>query len=265
MIAFIDGAVDRAHASLRRAHIEVIDRTQSPCPAAREHATFIASLFAGAGPHCLGLAPECPILNVGVVDDAMVGGAIPPRNSAARLASAVDLASARGARIIQISLDLSFHTAEAHPLVVAVEAAVRRGAVVIIAAGQRPLAPANPLLLVPGVIPVSGVDHHGYPLHSVHRSAALSVCGISAPAIDIPGAVLPTGTALRTGTSFAACFVTAAIALMCSAIPAMAPRDAARRILAERFASRRGAIPVPLDVDGCFIFIRSIQEDADDR
>src|SRR5579859_7162272 len=41
-IALIDGAVERSHASLSGAHIEVIDRTRTASPVPREHATFIA-------------------------------------------------------------------------------------------------------------------------------------------------------------------------------------------------------------------------------
>jgi subtilisin family serine protease len=195
---------------------------------------------------------ECSILNVGVVDDVMLGAAEPPRTSAARLADAVYLALGRRAGIIQISLDFAFLPHEARSLIAAIDAAVRRGVLVIVAAGQRPFAAPNPLLSIGGVIPVSGEDRNGRPLHSLDRSAVLSVCGISAPAIDIPGAAVPMGTALRSGTSFAACFVTAAAALMCCAVPGMTARAAAGRLVATRVAPRRNGLPIPLDADGCF-------------
>jgi subtilisin family serine protease len=251
IIGLVDGIVDREHASLRGAAVEVVDRTEAASLAARQHATFIASILAGAGPACLGLAPECPLLDIGVVDDAMLEGRASSRRAAARLAGAIELAAARGARILQLSLDLAFHGGEDRPLLAAIEAAVRRGAVVVVAAGQRPSAPASPLLSMPGVIPVSGTDRSGERLHSMHRATALGAGGMLAPAVDIPGAVLPAGTALSSGTSFAACFVTAAIALACSAAPGMTPRDAARLLL-RRSASHRGALPIPLDADGSF-------------
>jgi subtilisin family serine protease len=263
IIALIDGVVERSHASLRDSLVEVIDRTRTAGQASREHATFIASIFTGAGPACLGLARECPILDIGVVDDAMLDGFNRPREDATRLASAIGLASARGARIIQISLDLAFVGTEARALCAAAAAAVSRGAVIVVAAGQRQFAPVSPLLFVPGVIPVSGTTRDGYPLHSVYRSTALNVGGVLAPAIDIPGAVLPTGTALRSGTSFAACFVTGAIALACSVAPEMTPRDAAA-LLTRRLASRHGALPVPLDADACFGSFASLRRTVND-
>jgi subtilisin family serine protease len=250
-IAFVDGVAETSHANLRGARIEVLGQARTSGWAAREHATFIASVFAGSGPACLGLTPECPLLNIGVVDDVMLAGSARPRENGTRLAAAISLASAHGASIIQVSLDLSLQVAEARPLIAAVGVAVARGAVVVVAAGQRPFAADNTLLSAPGVLSVSGADPRGYPLHSLHRSAALNACGLSAPALDIPGAVLPAGTGLRSGTSFAACFVTAALALLCSAVPCMTPRDAALRLSAGRLAARRRALPVPLDADGC--------------
>jgi subtilisin family serine protease len=256
-LAFIDGAADCSHESLRGSSIEVVDQTRGSKRSC-SHATFIASIFAGSGPACLGLCSECLILNIGAVDDEMLGGSESPRRSAMRLADAIHLASSRGAHILQISLDLSFLPREARPVIAAIDAIVRRGTVVVVAAGQRPLTQPNPLAAIPGVIAVSGMDRSGYPLHSVQRSVAHNGCGIAAPASDIPGAVLPTGIGLRAGTSFAACFVTAAIALVCSAEPSMTARDAARRLLARRCVSVADALLVPLDVDDSLESVRSM-------
>jgi subtilisin family serine protease len=253
VIAFIDGPADTSHLSLREASIEVFDRTRSASHFSRAHATFIASVLAGTGPHCLGLARNCLILSIGVVDEAMLEGLCPPRESAARLAGAVLLALRLNARVIQISLDLAFSPSEARPLIDAIDAAVRRGAVVVAAVGHRPSAALNPVLAIAGVIAVSGADRVGQPHHCgiPVGSPMLNVSEISAPSVDIPGALLPTGTGLRSGTSFAACFVTAAIALMCAGFCTTTSRDAALRLLAGRHFSRRYARPVSLDVDGC--------------
>jgi hypothetical protein len=251
-IALIDGAVDARHGSLRDGHIKVIDRARTASSAATQHATFIASAFAGAEPACLGLVPVCRILSIGVVDEEMLQGTCPPRQTAGRLASAVDLASTQGASIIQISLTLRFLAYEAHPLNDAVAAAVHRGAVIVVAAAESQFSLSNPLFWIPGVIPVFGADHAGFPLASWHGPVIPSVSSLLAPAIDIPGAVLPDGTGSRSGSSFAACFVTAAVALMCSALPGVAPRDAAIRLLGTPGTFRRDAAPAVLDADSSF-------------
>jgi subtilisin family serine protease len=258
-IAFLDGAVDRAHPSLQEAGIDIVARARGASRAACEHATFIASVFAGTGADCLGLAPACPLLDVAVVDDEMLLGSMSPRESAARLADAVELAS-RHSRILQISLELSFAESEARPLIAALTTAVQRGVVVVVATGQHPHYPASSVLALPGVIPVSGTDRDGRPLHAVQRAAYVNAFGLFAPAVKIPGAICPIGTALRDGTSFAACFVTAAIALACSAIPQMSPREAAQQLLASQLASRHRGLPATLDADSRFTPSRSTHD-----
>lgn len=245
-IAIIDGLVHRGHPCLSRACIDVIEVAGIPgssSRAASEHATFIASILAGAGPDCLGLAPGCPLVNVPAVDEEMLRGAIPPRLSAARLAAAVEVAAAHGASVLQCSLDLEFDAAEARPLIAAVGAAVDAGAVLVVPAGRHHFVRDNPLPWLPGVLAVTGGDRLRCAQHD-----------LLAPGVDIPGAVLPAGTALRSGTSFAACFVTATVALLCAG-GHVAPRDAARAVVSSSWHS-----PHPLDAEECLRAVLGARE-----
>jgi hypothetical protein len=75
------------------------------------------------------------------------------------------------------------------------------------------------LLWLRGVIPVTAADRRGVPLYDIRWGVAMALRGLSAPGADVPGAVLPEGIRLRGGSSFAACFVTATLALLYDAVP----------------------------------------------
>ena len=217
-IAFIDGKVRREHPLLLGAPVEILEPFEaelSESLAASQHATFIASIFSGAAP-CLGLAPCSPLINIAVVDDDMLHGVIPPSTAAMRLAVAIQVAAARGSRIIQLSLNLSFDDAEARAIVAAVHAATTNDTVFIISTGQAQQWRGNPLVGLPGVLGVAGAG-----------SPPAACIDVLAPLADIPGATIPTGVVLRSGVSFALCFVTAALALICATAD-VSPRTAAQ-------------------------------------
>ncbi len=257
-IAIIDGSIETSHPNLKTARIEILEEyskgTVGHSPAAAEHATFIASALAGNGPEVLGLCPRCPLLSIPAVDDDMLQGKISAAETARRLVGAIKLAVVNGATIIQISLEFGFGGGrEGGWIAEALRAAACSGVIIILSAGGRTLGSQNPLLWVHGVIPVTATDRKGVPMYDMRWGVLMAVRGLSAPGADVPGAVLPEGVRLRSGSSFASCFVTATLALLTDAVPGATPREGAFALLGcagNRSTSLTSAYPKPLDGDG---------------
>ncbi len=229
-IALIDGLVETNHPSLRHARFDIVEagvRARHHSAAAAGHATFIASVLAGEGADFVGLCPRCPIVNIPAIDEEMLAGHLAARECARRLVEAINLAVTAGARIIQLSLALGFgDEREGRWIAEALTAAARTGVKIIMAASPRGLTRHNPLLWLDSVIPVIGADPQGKVVYDRRWGVAMAIRGLSAPGTDIPGAMLPAGSRLGSGSSFAACFVTATLALLRAAVPG-APLHAA--------------------------------------
>src|SRR6266508_2231403 len=69
-IALIDGAIDCGHPALRGARI--VGGTLAA--SSSSHATFIASIFAGGGPHSLGICRDCSIVSLPDLTDDFAAG-----------------------------------------------------------------------------------------------------------------------------------------------------------------------------------------------
>ncbi len=256
-IALVDGAPVLAHPSLRGAAVEVsgIERVTRSANAdvASAHATFIASMFVGTRVGALGLCPACPLLVAAAVDDDMLRPGADPVAVAHRIAHALGECARRGAQVIQLSLELGFGSSPAARTVSAsIASCVAKGIVVVIAAGHGALQHANHLLWAPGVVPVSAADEAGDVLWDERWGAMMALHGLAAPGTHIPGAVLPDGIGLRDGSSYAASFVSAAIALQVSARPWLTAAEAASALLYSRPAVVSVGRPPYLNADHSF-------------
>jgi hypothetical protein len=264
VIALVDGFPVLGHASLQGASIEVIEpgrrAGQSPTGKAAAHSTFIASMLVGTSPEGLGLCPGCRMRVVSAVDDDVLAPEADPREAARRVASGIVTAAVGGAQIVQLSLELGFEDPRAGSAVAeAVRFCVQRDAVVVLAVGPGQLRGANPLLGVPGVVAVSSAPDVGRTLHDDRWRAALTLGGLQAPGTRIPGARLPTGFECRAGSSFAASFVSAALALLVSAVPGVTVAAAAAALKARRTDHASALIANVLDGDAS---LARLQEQA---
>ena len=183
------------------------------------HGTHVAGIIAGHG-LIRGLAPGATILPVKVLGAGKSG-------NAHWLAQGIDYAVARGARILNVSVNGDGASEE---LESAIRAAQDAGAVIVASAGNddRDLSarPSYPVSFTePAVIGVGATDAAG-------RRAPFSNFGagvdITAPGADIISIGVH-GLAYRSGTSMAAAYVSATLALEAAAapgLPAGALRDA---------------------------------------
>lgn len=197
VIGLIDGGV-AAHPALARAEIE--QRGFAGPVAGTGHGTAVASLLVGDAPGFWGAARGARLL---VAD---VYGGSPANGSAEAIARGMAWLTARGVKVINISL------VGPPNLVVerAVQAARARGVLVVAAVGNDgPAAPPAYPASYDGVLAVTGVDAHDRALMEAGKPRHLD---FAAPGADMAAALSTGGYGPVRGTSFAAPLVAARLA-----------------------------------------------------
>lgn len=203
-IGMIDTGVNPDQPALSGQRLTVMEagRGERPAPTAL-HGTAIATLLIGrADSRTPGLLPEAELIAVNAFftaggDDAADVYAI---------AEAIDVLMGLGITII----NMSFSGPPNDVLEDLVERAALAGVVLVAAAGNGgPLAdPAYPAAY-PSVVAVTAVDRHQNIYRQANRGDYVS---FAAPGVNLWTAASISGGRLRSGTSYAAPFVTAALA-----------------------------------------------------
>jgi subtilisin family serine protease len=202
-LGLIDSGVDLTHPVFREASV-----TTHGCggqPVVNAHGTAVASLMVGRSDKFHGAAPSAALYAADVYCGVPTGGAVDA------VADALAWLARERVPIINVSL--------VGPANVMLENIVRivvaRGHLVIAAVGNDgPAAPALYPAAYPGVVGVTAVDQDGRALAAGNRG---SFVALAAPGVDIwipgqPGSGAAPMDRLETGTSFAAPYVTAALA-----------------------------------------------------
>lgn len=221
-IGMVDTGINGDHAIFEGADLEVLRIADEADPSGRQHGTAVAALIVGnAAERTRGLLPDAGLIAV----DAFVAEGEGERAAAYDVVRAVDLLIGRDARILNLSLAGDANLV----LERMVRAAVDAGAVVVAAAGNdgaraEPRFPAA----YPDVLAVTAVDRRG----RVYRRAVQGDhIDLAAPGVDIWTAASISGARTKTGTSFAAPFVTAAAALILHEEPGLSPAEVAERLV----------------------------------
>jgi subtilisin family serine protease len=179
------------------------------------HGTHVAGIIAARHDNAIGgsgLAPEATIMPVKVLDAQMTG-------STDTLASGIRYAVDRGARILNVSVNTDSPTQSVSD---AVRYAAQHGAMIVASAGNNArdidLLPSYPASLPdPNVISVTADTDQGT-LWQLANTGLQSV-DLAAPGEHIASTARGSSYQSRTGTSAAAPFVTASLALMTAARP----------------------------------------------
>jgi len=149
-----------------------------------------------------------------------------------------------GARIVNLSAATGGPTTRVEQsLRHALDYATRRGVLVVAAAGNQSALGSSEITRHPGVIPVVAYDLSGRPMDHSNFGMSSGRRGIGAPGDRIVSLAVEGTSAPLAGTSFAAAFVTGAIALLWSLFPAA---DAASLRHALSHGLRRTAVIPPL-------------------
>jgi subtilisin family serine protease len=251
-IALIDGPVVANHPDLPANNIrEVPGNLPGVCAdgsnTACAHGTFVAGvLVARRGSVAPAICPGCSLLVRPIFAEAIPEGEIMPGATAEQLAEAIIEVTDVGARIVNLSLAIQGPSSKGErALEQALNHALRRGVVVVAAAGNQGAVGSSAITRHPWIIPVVAYDLRGRPMDISNLGASIGRCGLGAPgdAITSLGAMAEPVT--MGGTSVATPFVTGAVALMWSEFPNATAAEV-RSAVTQAGVRRRTAIVPPL-------------------
>jgi subtilisin family serine protease len=264
-IALVDGPVDTKHPSIATSTVIPLwgHKEVDPKSPVVQHATFIASILVGRATGVVGICPGCTLISVPAVDDEMISGALHPRTIAERLAKAVLDALSCGADVIQLSLEFAGGTNHFFRLLSdALSEAARQGVRTVMPSGNIPTLAPRSILSSQGVVPVVMADWDGLPHHQAAGGVVVAQRGLLAHGVDIPGACSPAGYTIRSGSSFAAAFVTGASALLAALAPRQSREELWGALLRIPSASTQASwlFPMYLDVEASFKHLKQTLE-----
>lgn len=215
-VGMLDTAVDAQHPALAgRALRQFRAAPGRATPQDAEHGTAVAALLVGSpGSGFPGLLPEATLVAADVFARDKKGRLY---TDAASLARGLDWVAGQNVAVINLSLT--------GPSGGVLHTAVRRvsklGIAVVAAAGnQGPQAPPQYPAAYPEVIAVTAVDRHSRVYVKANQGPYVS---LSAPGVGIWTAGAGGAGVFREGTSFAAPFATAAVALLRARRPELPP------------------------------------------
>jgi hypothetical protein len=177
------------------------------------HGTHVASMIFGQpGSDVRGIAPASYGLLATIYSDLDERPTLQMD-----LAQAIDLALDAGAHVINISGGELSNSGFADPVLAsAVRNCHDQGVLIVAAAGNDACQCLHVPAALPSVLAVGAMDERGLPLESSNWGDIYQAQGVLAPGQNMLGAVPGGGTALKSGTSYAAPVVTGIVALLLS-------------------------------------------------
>jgi len=251
-IGLIDGPVALDHPDLATQNIrEVPGDLPAACAdasdAACAHGTFVAGiLIARRGSAAPAICPGCGLLVRPIFAEAPINGEEMPSATAEELSRAIFDVIGAGARVINLSVALQGASRRGErDLREALDVALRRGVIVVAAAGNQGSVGSSVITRHPWVIPVVAYDLRGRPMDLSNLGASIGRSGLGAPGEAITSLGTRTEPVTMGGTSVATPFVSGAVALIWSEFPAAAAA-AVRSAIIQAAAPRRTSIVPPL-------------------
>jgi subtilisin family serine protease len=251
-IGLIDGPVVTQHPDLVGEHLhEIPGNNGATCAQANSmaclHGTFVAGILtAKRSSPAPAICPNCTLLIRPIFAEKTTGREQMPSATPLELAAAIIECIDAGARVINLSLALAQPSIKGEQaLEEAINRAIRRGVIVVAAAGNQGALGSSAITRHPWVIPVVACDLTGRPMNETNLGASIGRRGLSAPgdgviSLGAEGEPLTLG-----GTSVAAPFVTGAIALLWSEFPA-ATATQVKLAVTQASKPRRAAVVPPL-------------------
>lgn len=194
-----------------------------------------------------GICSVCTLMVRPIFKESSQGEGALPSATPAELAAAIVECAGAGARLLNLSVALADpSTRGERELEDALDYAMRRGAIVVTAAGNQGTLASSAITRHPWVIPVVACDLRGRPLGESNLGSSIGRRGLSAPGEGITS--LGIDGELRTvgGTSAAAPFVTGALALLWSIFPAASATEVKSAAVIGAQQRRRTTVVPPL-------------------
>jgi subtilisin family serine protease len=251
-IGLIDGPVFVQHVDLAGAHLrEISTNNGATCAQTSStaclHGTFVAGILsANRNSPAPAICPNCTLLVRPIFTETTSGRERMPNATPLELAAAIIECVEAGARAINLSLSFEqLSTKGEQALEEALNQAVRRGVIVVAAAGNQGTVGSSAITHHPWVIPVVACDLRGRPMNESNLGSSIGRRGLSAPGDGITSLGAEGKSLTIGGTSVAVPFVTGAIALLWSTFPSA---TAAQIMLAVTKAStpKRVSVVPPL-------------------
>jgi subtilisin family serine protease len=243
VVGLVDGPIADEHPGLEGARVRALGRPAALDGAARRHGTFVAGMLcATRASGAPALCPGCSFVHSVVFRTAIEDAAALSADPAQLAGSLVDCVDA-GAQVINISLAAAPSSTADRDLQDALSYALSRRVVVVAAAGNDGTLGSSAITRHPAVVPVVACDSGGRPLPASTLGASIARRGLAAPGAGVTSLNAEGGTVSWSGTSVAAPFVTGALALLRSLVPAVPALEALSAV--RRAASPRGRSIVP--------------------
>jgi subtilisin family serine protease len=221
---------------------------RSPHHQVCRHGTFVAGiLVARRGSRAPAICPGCTILSRPIFREVTDEERAPAADPG-EVADAIMETVRAGAHVLNLSAATggpSTRTEQA--LHQALDYASQWGVLVVAAAGNQATLGGSSIIRHPWVIPVISYDADGRPAGGSTLGSSIGRRGIGAPGEAIESLDTHGGTRIGGGTSFAAAFVTATIALLFSLYPDADPATVRNAITGNGF--RRTVTPPLLNAE----------------
>jgi subtilisin family serine protease len=266
VVGLLDGPVAIDHPDLVHGNVKELPGRSGTCKqagsAACRHGTFVAGILsAKRGSMAPAICPGCTLLVRPIFgeDDGATDNM--PATTPQEVAGAIVECVEAGARVLNLSAALrSPRSHDERTLEAALDLARRREVVVVAAAGNQALVGGSALTTHPWVVPVVGCDRLGRPTDWSNLGGAIGRRGVGGPGEGVTslssiGTPAPAG-----GTSVAAPFVAAAVALLFSKFPDATGGQVRFAITQVAGARRRTVVPPVLDAWGAYRTLAAVHQ-----
>jgi subtilisin family serine protease len=251
-IGLIDGPVAMNHPELANQHIrEIPGNGSGACTQANStaclHGTFVAGILsAKRGSVAPAICPNCTLVVRPIFAETTAANGEMPSAMPEELAQAILDCIDAGARVLNVSAALAQPSIKTERVLEeALDQALRRGVIVIAAAGNQGILGSTAITRHPWVIPVVAYDLQGKPMSHTNLGSSIGRRGLSAPGDRITSLGAEGKPLTLGGTSAAAPFVTGAVALLWSEFPNASAADI-KLAITQPYSGRRNTVVPPL-------------------
>jgi subtilisin family serine protease len=257
-IGLIDGPVETRHPDLAGGRFHELAKRAGAPPAqgdavARLHGTFVAGILsAKRGSPAPAICPNCTLIIRPIFAETAAGESMPSATPQELATAILDCINA-GARLINLSLALAQPSINGiRALEEAFDEAIRRGAIVVAAAGNQGALGSSAITRHPWVIPVVACDDRGRPTSDSNLGGSIGRQGLSALGVGVISLAAEGEPVTLSGTSVAAPFVTGAIALLWSEFCGASAGQIKRAVVQGSLRRRASVVPPLLDAEAAY-------------
>jgi subtilisin family serine protease len=258
-IGLIDGPVVTQHPDLAGEHLrEIPGNTGGTCTQANStaclHGTFVAGILsAKRNSPAPAICPTCTLLIRPIFSETTSGREHMPSATPLELAAAIIESINAGARVINLSLGLAQPSTKGEQaLDEALNHAVRRGVIVVAAAGNQGTLGSSAITRHPWVIPVVACDLTGRPTNESNLGSSIGKRGLRAPGDGITSLGAERHSLTLGGTSVAVPFVTGTIALLWSEFPTATAAQIKLAMTQASISQRASVVPPLLNAEAAY-------------